>query len=80
MKQFQSRIFLRSKFLGIDITWNGEKPRATKDIFINYVLMIPSKQLSGFHCHIINYVFISHNLTLSSSLRRRIGELVPLVV
>ena len=37
-----------------------------------------SKQLSGLHCHVISYVFISHYLTLSSSLRRRIGELNPL--
>ena len=42
--------------------------------------MIPSKQLLGLHCHVIIYVVISHNLALSSSLRRRIGELVPLVV
>ena len=40
--------------------------------------MIPFKQLSGLHCHVISYVFISHNLSLSSSLWQRIGELVPL--
>ena len=35
----KSKIFLRSKSLGIDLTWNKEKPWATKDIFINYVLI-----------------------------------------
>ena len=40
--------------------------------------MIHSKQLSGLR-YVISYIFILHNLTHSSSLRRRIGELVPLV-
>ena len=33
------RIFLRSIFLGIDITWNVQKPSATKKIIINNVLI-----------------------------------------
>ena len=42
--------------------------------------IIPSEHLSGLHCHIIIYIFISHNLTLPSSLRRRIGEFVPIYI
>ena len=48
-------------------------------IIVNYMLikMIPSKQLSGLHCHFIGYAFTAQHLTRVSSLRRRIGEFVP---
>ena len=60
----------------------GTNERSYIIYFVNLLqfVMIPSKQLSGLHCHTISYIFVLHNLSLSSSLRRRIGELVPLVV
>ena len=72
----KSRIFLRSKYLGIDLTLEGEKPWATKDIFINYVVIgndsfqtIIRFTLS---CHqLSSYVFISHNLKSLGTLKGR---------
>ena len=55
----KNRIFVRSKYLGLDITWNGEKPWATKDIFINYVLIRNDSVLT-----IVRFTCSCHQLCL----------------
>ena len=81
-ERLKGRIFLWSKLFGskhLGMNRNLEQPEKLS-LIARLLEMIPSKQLSGIHSYIISYTFIAHHLTLSSSFRRRICELVPLVV
>ena len=90
IKKNATKISERSKgriFLGSKRFWlkhlgkkrNLEQPEKFS-LIARYLEIIPSKQLSGLHSQSISYIFAAHHLTVSCSFRRRIGELVPLVV